>query len=494
MSDFPDPAIQSRIGAAARLQFVGAVLRSILLFGYQWIVARAYGTGPFGIMNLALSGYQTATALGRGAGDNVVLRGQRSSDRRSAFSAGVTLSLCAGTIAACGLAVSGILLSKGRAADPVAIAFLLVSVAVPAAAVLFPLGAGLQRDHRFLAYTTIVTLLDPFARVLFLAGVVLLGFHWLGSIAAITVSACCAAIAAAFLLRRELRVPPALQLRDGILPLLRYSGTTTLASALVHTGVLFIQLTILTLLGRGADTGVFAAASRLALLALWVQGAFSAPFLPLVARQLSDKDAEIDLDAIYGRVVSGVLWINGPFLVGLIVAAPAVLGLFGPSFSTGAMTLALLAVGQWANSATALAEDFLPLGNRAGLGLLNNLGAVVMVAVLGIPLAARFGVVGLAWASSGAIVLVNVVRSVQVRRLFAVALPMRTVLVAGAASAVVVLLLVRFTWARGDHPLLQLVFGGVAALLTAGSMWLFGSRADRLALVTLVRGTLKPST
>ncbi len=112
------------IGAAARLQFIAAVIRSFLLFMFQWIVARAFGAGPFGIMNLTLSGFQSATALGRAAGDNIVLRSHEGSERGTAFAVGVTISLVAGTLAAVGLWGWGLWLANGRFLSEVSVCFL----------------------------------------------------------------------------------------------------------------------------------------------------------------------------------------------------------------------------------------------------------------------------------------------------------------------------------------------------------------------------------
>ncbi len=270
--------------------------------------------------------------------------------------------------------------------------------------------------------------------------------------------------------------------------LLIYSGTTTLASALVQTGFLFAQLTILTMLGRDADTGVFAAAARIALLTSWVQWAFSAPFTPLIAQSLHTPNAGKRLNSTYHHVISGVLWVNGPFLAGLIVSAPAVLGLFGPGFTSGVGALVILSLGQWANSATALTEEFLPLGNRSGLALATNVGAVALLVAIGVPLGSRYGITGVAFASAAAIVVVNAVRSVQIYRLYGIVLPLRTVLVAGASLAIAVAGFTNLAWTWSTHPGMQFAAGVLAAAITATIMWIFGSAEDRRALMALMYG------
>jgi len=475
-----------KIGAAARMQFAGAVLRSFVLFAFQWLVARAYGPGPFGIANLALSGFQTAAMLGRAAGDNVVLRAQTTADRQEAFSLGVSISLWGGLLAGMGLWVSGLALSGWHPSSPTATSFLLAAFAVPSAAVLFPLGAGLRREGRFTEYTLVATLLEPIVRLLLVVLAIVIGAHWTASVASITAASTITALVGLSLLRSELKVVPTLHGHQAT-RLFAYSGTMTLAAAL-NTGFLFVQLSLLTLLGLQQQTGIFAAAGRIALLALWIQWAFSAPFTPLIAQRLAHSNDASDLENAYQRVVAGVLWVNSPFLVSMVVSAPAILGIFGSTFQSGAVLLVILAAGQWVNSATALAEEFLPLSSRSGLTLVNNLGAVLLLVALGIPLGMKYGVIGVGLASSVAVIGVNIVRAKQVAKMFRVALPGRTIAKAGVASLIAAAVFLRTAWSLIGRPSLQFALGALAAALTIALMWLTSSHDDR----TTLRGLLLP--
>lgn len=482
----------THISPAARLQFVGAVARSFILFAYQWLVARVFGAGPFGTMNLALSGFQTATMLGRAAGDNIVLRGYDEAERNTTLAVGVTLSLVAGTIAGVALAAWGFWLAHGDITSPVSVSFALVAIAVPAAAVLFPLGAALRRAQRFSSYTWTVTLLEPLCRTVLVAVAIALGAHWINSVVAISISASIAALVAVLTQRTILRIHPQIRTTGGIRQLLVYSGTQTVASA-INTGFLFAQLTILSLLGRDTDTGLFAAAGRIAMLALWGQWAFSAPFTPMIAANLAKPEGIIRLNSAYRIIIASVLWLNAPFLVGMIVAAPAILAVFGPGFEKGAALLAILAIGQWVNSATALAEEFLPLSHRSSLALVNNVGALIFLVLLGIPLGARYGAVGVAVAASATLIALNVLRAAQVQRMFGVLLPLRTVGIAGLASILGVATSIGLAWSWAGRPVMQFAAGMFAAVLTASVMWVLGGADERLALKSLLRGERGPA-
>src|SRR6266511_1306570 len=154
----PSPRSErASLASTARVQFLTTAVRSAVLFVFQWLLARAYGANAFGVCNTAQAGMQTATMLGRAAGDTVVLRAHDEDHLAS----GTTLSLLGGVAAAVTLAAWGLYFARGQQDVAPLIAFGLAAAAVPPATLLFPLGAGLQRQNRFRAYALVVTLLDP---------------------------------------------------------------------------------------------------------------------------------------------------------------------------------------------------------------------------------------------------------------------------------------------------------------------------------------------
>lgn len=477
--------IGPELGRAARLQFLGAVARSFLLFLFQWVVARAFGVFAFGVTNLAQSGYQTATMIGRASGDTIVLRaGDDHHERLATFASAVTLSLLAGVAAAVGLYAWGGVLTEGRFESPTALSFLLAALAVPAAAVLFPLGAALQRGGQFPTYTLVVTLLEPLCRLLAIGVAIAARAHWSCAAASITIGASLALGGAAMVMRNRLTTRPTLRGAGGARRLVAFSGTTTIATAL-QTANLFAVLTVVTALGLPTEAGVYAAAARIAVLAYWIQGAFAAPFLPRIPAFLQARDGATLTNA-YRQVVAGVLWVNGPFLVAMIVAADPILQLFGAEFAAGAPILMLLAVSQWVNSATALAQDFLPLAGRSGLALANNLGALIAVTVGGYWLGGRYGVTGVAVVAASVVVLLNTLYSVQIWKLFQAAVPVGIILRWGACAAASALPGAVLARASSGAPWTQFGVGLAAAAVTAILMWITAGAPERAALRLLV--------
>ncbi len=481
----PSPRSErASLASTARVQFLTTAVRSAVLFVFQWLLARAYGANAFGVCNTAQAGMQTATMLGRAAGDTVVLRAHDEDHLAS----GTTLSLLGGVAAAVTLAAWGLYFARGQQDVAPLIAFGLAAAAVPPATLLFPLGAGLQRQNRFRAYALVVTLLDPVVRLATLGAAVMLGGPWWWGMSAFIIGAVASLVTTIVLLRDSLRALPARIAAPGEhLKVITFSSLTTVAAAL-QNAMIFGALTVAASVGTPRDAGVLAAAIRIVTLALWIQAAYATPFLPRIPRLVERPDHHDDLQAMYTSVVRSVLWFNGPFLVGLVLAAPAILALFGAEFVRGAVLISVLAVGQWVNSATALAEDFLPLSGRSHLALANNLAALALTAVGGTVLGRHYGVLGIAWAYAGAVVLLNAVRALQIWRLFRVSIPLTTVgrsaLACGGTVLLAALLPIRVDLSIAER-LIAGIAGAVVALL---AMYGIASHSERRALMALVRG------
>ncbi len=485
---------QGRSGASlastARLQFLTTAARSAVLFAFQWLLARVYGASIFGLCNTAQAGMQTATMLGRAAGDTVVLRGESDGPQAGsgALVSGTTLSLVGGAAAAAALMGWGAYFSRGQDNAGLLTAFAVAAAAVPPATALFPLGAGLQQQGRFRAYALVVTLLDPLVRLATLAIAAILGAPWWWGMLAFVVGAIAALATTSVLLRHSLRGHPARIAAPGQhLRVITFSSLTSVAAAL-QTAMFFVALTVATSVGTPDDAGQLAAATRVTVLALWIQNAYATPFLPRIPHLVKQANRHSDLQAMYDRVVTSVLWFNGPFLVGLVLAAPGILALFGDEFARGAVLLGVLAVGQWVNSATALAEDFLPLSGRSDVAIVNNAAALGLTAIGGILLGRHFGLLGVASAYAGAVVLLNGVRAYQLWSLFRVSIPVGTIgrsaLACGGTVITAALLPVRL----GRPIVASLGVGLCGAIIALAVMYSLASLPERLALKALVRG------
>jgi O-antigen/teichoic acid export membrane protein len=462
--------------STARIQLAASVVRSALLFVFQWLLAWLYGPVIFGVCNTAQTGLQTATMFGRAAGDTIVLR-EASNDLRL----GLTFSIIGGLLAGMGLLAWSAVAARPPGVPDVWAAYALAAAAVPFAAVAFPLGAALQRANRFVAYALSITLLDPVVRLLALVMLAVVGTHWLWSMGAFPVGAGIAAVVALLLVRKAYRgMAPAQRADSGrIRALIMFSGQTTAAAAL-QSGMLFVALTVTGLGGRGDQAGILAAAARVVMLALWIQLAYATPFLPMIPKLVALQDNGVEAGRVYHSVVTAVLWVNAPFLAGIAAGAEGILALFGAEFRAGAALIVILAVGQWVNSATALAEDFLPLSGRSRLALANNASALLFTTVASLILVTRLGAVGVAIAYTLAIILLNVTRAYQIRRLFQITLPVGFAAKAAVASIIAFFVGTRLT----GFP--SLVRGAVGAVLVFVVLYAVATTRERGVLRILL--------
>jgi O-antigen/teichoic acid export membrane protein len=220
------------------------------------------------------------------------------------------------------------------------------------------------------------------------------------------------------------------------------------------------------------------------MLSLWIQTAYATSFLPQIPALLSAWGRREDLDRLYKRVIRAVLWVNGPLLVGLAAGAEGIMELFGSRFGSGAALLLIVTVGQWLNSTTALAEDFLPLSGRSRLALMNNLGALMLTGIGAYVLGQSFGIGGVALAYAGATALLNVVRAVQVRRLYGISIPLGTaVKMTGIGAVVLSIWFFLDLQLSAAHLLLGAALCGLATFLL---MTVVANRAERSALIALI--------
>jgi len=478
------PALES----VARLQLIASVCRSAVLFAFQWMFARSYGPQIFGVANTAQAGLQVATMFGNAAGDTIVFRGMshEPDSVRKAVVHGVTLSLFGGITSGLALIIWGVFvpgLSKVPAASA---SFFLVAASVPLAAVLLPLGAILRRERRFGAYALTITLLDPIVRFSILVVSALIGANWLWAMTGFPLGAALSAVVAIVLLRPVLSGQAVGITRGERSTLITFSTETTLATAL-QASMFFATLSVAGTIASAADVGRFAASARIVMLALWIQTAYATSFLPLIPRLLVGQEHNDELRALYGRVITTVLWVNAPLLTGLVAGSHGILALFGSQFAQGAVLLSILVVGQWVNSATALAEDFLPLSGHSRLALVNSFVALSFTIVGTYVLGQRIGIVGVAIAYSGATVILNLARAYQIRRLLQVSVPYRMVFTSAAAAIMVLAAWSRFVRHEPLRTQDSLLGGFICCLLTAGIMYVLSESSERQALRAFFR-------
>ena len=94
--------------------------------------------------------------------------------------------------------------------------------------------------------------------------------------------------------------------------------------------------------------------------------------------------------------------------------------MFGDAYAHGATALQILAAGQLVNAATGPLGQVINMSGRPYLTLMNNAAVSVLNIVACLILIPRYGITGAACSTTAAITLVNLIKLVQVRKLFGI--------------------------------------------------------------------------
>jgi O-antigen/teichoic acid export membrane protein len=150
-----------------------------------------------------------------------------------------------------------------------------------------------------------------------------------------------------------------------------------------------------------------------------VAGAFEALFTPLIGTHLV-KGRIAELERLYQAVSRWTLMLSAPLCACIVLFAGEILGLYGMDFKAGTASLIILALGQLAQSVSGGAHWILLISGRSKLVMGNTVtGGVCLVALNAVTIP-RFGMVGAAVATTGCLVLMSVVRTIEVWKLFRV--------------------------------------------------------------------------
>jgi O-antigen/teichoic acid export membrane protein len=200
--------------------------------------------------------------------------------------------------------------------------------------------------------------------------------------------------------------------------LLRFSLPQTLTVVLLQT-MLWTDTLLLGRLRTAAEVGIYTIVQRLLSPAQTVSTATGQMFAPRIAAEHARGD-RATLEVMLKRVTYWNVSLAIPVFGVLLLVPEALLRLFGVAYTTGATALAILAVGQLFSAATGPLGQVINMSGRPYLTLVNNAAVATLNVVGCIVLIPRYGMTGAACSTTGSIVLVNIVKLVQVRVLFAI--------------------------------------------------------------------------
>ncbi len=209
-------------------------------------------------------------------------------------------------------------------------------------------------------------------------------------------------------MRPQRAVVPAREVLSFTVPLLSNDVTNAMLAAL--GGI------VLGVMAAPGDVADFRAVLPLVLTMGYVLSSFGLLLVPLAARMFARGD-RAELNHLYWRtaVWTGVLAFP-VFLACVVVPEPIVVGFFGERYADAAPVLAVLALGQFVNTAAGHNGVLLGVFRRVRFIVLTNVAAVALTVVLMLLLVPRYDAVGAAIATSATFVALNVVRQIGLGR------------------------------------------------------------------------------
>lgn len=195
----------------------------------------------------------------------------------------------------------------------------------------------------------------------------------------------------------------------------RFAGPRGLAAVFGIT-VTWLDILLVGALRSTAEAGVYAAASRLALLGVLVLQAVGMAIAPHVSALIA-RSRHDDAESLYQVATWWLIGLTWPLYIAFALFAPLALRIFGEGFAAGAPALVILSLAMLVNLGTGNATTFLLMAGKSSWHLVNTVLSLTINVGLNLMLIPRYGMTGAAIAWAASIAFVNLAALVQVWRL-----------------------------------------------------------------------------
>jgi len=270
-------------------------------------------------------------------------------------------------------------------------------------------------------YAMIENFGKPLARLVLVALVLVVG---LGSVAALAAWAAPVAVgfvAALWALLRLVRraeadaSPPTLSRasRHLVSQFWRFAAPRGLAGIFQVT-VIWLDVLLVGALRSTREAGVYAAASKLAMVGTLATEAVRIAIAPQISALLARRE-HARAESVYQVATWWIMTLCWPLYLTLAVFGAVVLRIFGHEFVAGSSALLVLSLAMLVDLATGNVTVMLLMGGRSSWNLLNTLGALALNVALNLLLLPRIGITGAALAWAASILFENVAALIELR-------------------------------------------------------------------------------
>jgi len=234
-------------------------------------------------------------------------------------------------------------------------------------------------------------------------------------------------------------------------------------------------------------TGLFGAAVALSPFMSLSLLSFGKIFAPVVSELWENGDMTA-LESHLKIVTKWVFAVGFPVCLVFLLFSPSILQIFGPDFVPAASTLRLIAIGQMVNLIVGPIGYVLTMTGRQKLNLMNSIGLAILNIGLNLAFVPRWGIAGAALGIMISMCAVNIVRVIQVKRLYGFT-PFKVDILkpvgAGAITVVVFYFLNRYLmWYDIPHTI-ALCAGFITVY--GPLLYLFGLKEEKRVLMDILK-------
>lgn len=430
-SSYPAPedeqynAYVGRIARGAGISLSGQGIGRVLNYATQIALAWMYGPAQLGLYVLGLTLIQIANILSQFGMDNGVVRyvayyrAERDVSRvRGTILLSLFVTFALSLVLACAVFFGAGFLNDTLYHKPaLEMIFKIFSISLPLLTVMniaLYATVGFQTVKYLISVQQIV---QPLANVVLIVVFYLLGAQILGAVAAYVVSTLVGAIIALFYLKRifpkltDRETPTKFEARalfSTSWPLILSNFTQRINS--------WTAVMVLGIFSTASAVGIYNTAARTAMLSALVLFAFNSIFSPIIS-SLHKRGLLDDLGRLYQDVSRWVF--TGGFTIFLltVVLGKDILAVLGSAFVSGWVVLVIVAGAQLFNSSVGPTQRVLAMTGHQRVLMLATTGSAVIGVAANILLVPLYGALGAGIATAAAIVLMNAITLLYVRRL-----------------------------------------------------------------------------
>lgn len=161
------------------------------------------------------------------------------------------------------------------------------------------------------------------------------------------------------------------------------------------------------------EVGIYAAATKVAVLVSLPLVSFNTIFAPMISEFYSRNEMS-KMESLFKITTKWIFILSLPVFLLFILFAQPIMGVFGKSFMAGTLVLIVLGSGELINAGVGSAGYILMMTGRSKITFLNSFIICALNVLLNYMLIPRYGIIGAGIATGLSIALINILRLAEV--------------------------------------------------------------------------------